>query len=274
MKRWMAATFFLLVALGVSAQRERTPRNLLVTSPKAGEPLTAAELEIRIGNKPAEILRVYQAEERPLRLMVIVSDVPGPRLVQNLAEVRRFLEGLPEGSTVQVSYAQGGALKVEQPFTRDLAAAGAALRLPAGAIPPQDLGLLVSEAIAQFPEGANERAQIVYFGEGTEPELGDLYGDSRLNRAIRQAQERGLLVWTIHTGEASGGDAYVDRLSKETGGRSLGLAHPPSLTPLLNELRGYLDQQCLVEFVPPANAKGKLEVRVRGERRQLLHAER
>lgn len=271
----LAAAAALLCALGVCAQTEGPPpRSLLVTSAKAGEPLTAAELEIRIGDKPAEILRVYQAEERPLRLMLIVSEDPGSRLVQNLAEVRQFLLSLPEATTIQVSYAHGGALKVEQAFTRDLAAAGAALRLPTGAVPPQDLGLLISEAMVQFPEGAEERAQIVYLGEGTEPELGDLYGDSRLNRAIRQAQERGIVVWTIHTGEASGNDAYVDRLSKETGGRSLGLAHPPSLAPLLNELRAFFNQQYLVEFVPPPRAKGRLEVRVRGEKSQLLHAQR
>ena len=186
LRHWLGAVILLLLALGVAAQEE-TPRRLLLTALKPTEGLTAADLEVRIGNKPAEVLRVSQAEERPLRLLVIVSDVPGPRLVQNLGEVRRFLLSLPEGSTVQVNYAQGGAMKVEQPFTRDLAAAAAALRLPAGAIPPQDLGLLVSEALAQFPQGANERAQIVYFGEGTEPELGDLYGDARLNRARRRS---------------------------------------------------------------------------------------
>lgn len=269
----LAGAVLLLLTLPVSAQLEQ-PRRILLTSLQAGEPLTAAELEIRIGKKPAEILRVYQAEERPVRLLLIISDDPGSRLVQNLAEVRQFVENLPDATTIQVSYARGGTLKIEQPFTGELAAAGAALRLPTGALPPQDLGLLLSEAMAQFPEDGSERAQIVYLGEGTEPEADDLFGDPRLNRAIRQAQERGIVVWTIHTGSASGGDAYVDRLSKETGGRSLGLGHPPSLAPHLRELRAFLDRQYLVEFVPPANASGKLEVRVRGERRQLLHPER
>ncbi len=271
MRNYLLVGAVLLFALPVSAQ---APRRILVTSAEAGEPLTAAELEIRIGKKPAEILRVYQAEERPLRLLLIISDDPGSRLVQNLAEVRRFVTSLPEATTIQVSYAHGGTLKIEQPFTTDLAAAAAAVRLPTGSLPPQDLGLLVSEAMAQLPEDTSVRVQIVYLGEGTEPEAEDLYGDPRLNRAVRQAQEKGIVVWTIHTGSASGGDAYVDRLSKETGGRSLGLAHPPSLTPQLNELRGFLNQQYLVEFVPPEGAKGKLEVRVRGARRALLHPER
>lgn len=272
--RTVAGAAALLVALGVGARPEGGLRRILVTSPQAGEAMTAAGLEIRVGKKPAEILRVYQADERPLRLMLIVSDDPGSRLVQNLAEVRQFVQSLPEGTTIQVSYAQGGRLKVEQPFTGELAAAAAALRLPIGALPPQDLGELVYEAMAQFPEDANERAQIVYLGEGTEPEDGDLYGDSRLNRAIRRAQERSIVVWTIHTGAATEADAYLDRLSKETGGRSLGLAHPPSLAPHLSELRAFLNQQCLVEFVPPAGAKGKLEVRRRGARGALLHPDR
>jgi hypothetical protein len=270
----LAGAVTLLGAAPAWAQAEGTPRRILVTPERAGETVTAAELEIRVGKKPAEVLGVYQAEERPLRLMLIVSDGPSPRLVQNLGEVRQFVESLPEGTAIQVSYAQGGRVKVEQAFTSDRVAAAAALRLPTGALPPVDLGLLITEAMADFPQGASERAQVVYLGEGTEPEGNDLYGDPRLNRAIRQAQERGMVVWTIHTGSVAEADAYLDRLSKETGGRSLGLAHPPSLAPLLNELRGFLDQQCLVEFVPPAGAKGKLTVRQRGARRVLLHPDR
>jgi hypothetical protein len=280
-KRRMLAGAVALLGAAVWAQSEEAPRRVLVTavqaptsSGQAGEAVTAGELEIRVGKKPAEVLRVHRPDERPLRLMLIVSDDPGSRLVQNLGEVRQFIESLPEGTSIQVNYAFGGALKVEQAFTSDRGAAAAAVRLPTGVLPPVDLGLLITEAMAQFPPEAEERAQIVYFGEGTEPEGNDLYGDPRLNRAIRQAQERGLVVWTIHTGSRPEADPYLDRLSKETGGRSLGLAHPPSLAPLLNELRGFLDQQYLVEFVPPEGAKGKLEVRLRGARRPLLYPDR
>jgi len=273
----------LLCALAVCAQGEEAPRRILVTSLPAGEPLTAAELEIRIGNKPAEILRVYQAEERPVQLALLIAENAGGGFTSNLAEVRRFLDQLPEGSQVLVAYLQSGVVKVEQPFTADRGAAAGAVRLPASSSGPSDLGVLIWEALRSFPEEPEGRAQILYLGEGTAPEEG-LYNDARLDRAIRQAQERGVVVWTLHVearalgldaGHVELGEAYLKRLATETGGKAFALGvHAPSLEPYLNELRGLLQRQYLVEFIPPAGGKGKLEVRVRGQRGGLLHPER
>ena len=287
--RLLAGAAALLCALAVSAQTEGPPRSLLVTSVKTGEPLTAAELEIRIGNKPAEILRVYQAEERPVRLAVLVDDSASSVFVQSLPALRQFLNELPEGSSVLVAYLQsGGRLKVEQAFTTDRGAAAAGLRLPAGTGGPGDLGLLVSETLTLFPNGTEERSEILYIGEGTAPS-GGLYDDFRLNRAIREAQERGVVLWGIHVassrelspeppGIAEGHsllESYLERLARETGGRAFALTlHPPNLQPYLMELQSLLGRQYLVEFIPPPKAKGKLEVRVREERRQVLHADR
>lgn len=55
---------------------------------------------------------------------------------------------------------------------------------------------------------------------------------------------------------------------------------PPTFAPYLDELRGLLDRQCLVEFTPPADKSGqpvagKLTIAVRGRKEvRLLHPQR
>ena len=117
----------------MTATPQQESRSILVTLLQAGEPIAAPEFEVRVGNQPAQILQVNQPEERRLRLALLIDDSAGSTLTTNLAEVRRFLEGLPAGSSVLVAYKHGGALKTEQPFTTDLAAAVATLRVPSQA---------------------------------------------------------------------------------------------------------------------------------------------
>lgn len=279
----MAALGVFLAGALITAQTDS--RSILVTLARPAEPVAASEFEVRVGNKPAQIVTVYQPDERPLRLALLIDDSAGSTLISNLAELRQFLEGLPPGSIVQVAYKHGGALKVEQPFTADLAAAVAALSVPARTSAEGDLGGTLAELLDQFPDHFPERGQILYLGEGT-GFVGEAHHDPTLARTIRRAQERGVVVWTLHVGselpQSPGVDshldreAYLDRLSRETGGEALALGlHPPSLLPHLRELRAFFDRQYLVEFQPPPGTAGKkLVVKVSGGRQTALHPDR
>jgi hypothetical protein len=92
-----------------------------------------------------------------------------------------------------------------------------------------------------------------------------------------------VVVWTLHVGselqQSPGVDshldreAYLDRLSRETGGEALALGlHPPSLLPYLQQLRALFDRQYRVEFQPPPGTAGKkLGVKLSGGRQRLFH---
>lgn len=269
------------------AGAQSQPRRILVTVAEAfPEPLTAVELDLRISKKSAEVTRVYQPQERPVQLALLVDDSTGAEVAQSLSELAAFLRSLPAGSEAMVAYLRRGNLDLVQPFTPDLAKAAEALRAPSGnpTTAPGELGQLFTDALAHFPESAAGRPQIVYVGEGSGTE--DPYHDVPLNRALALAQKRGVAVWTIHASGAIvanhvAAETSLQRLSQETGGKTFALGlHPPTVGPYLDHLRPLLDQQYLVEFTPPTDKNGKpvtgkLTIAVRGRKEvRLLHPQR
>lgn len=276
-----AAAAFCLALTGLPAAPQQESRSILVTLARAAEPGAAPKFEVRVGNQPAQVLRVYQPEERHPRLALLIDDSAGSTLVGNLNEVRRFIESVPAGSVVLVAYKRGSALQIEQPFTTDLAAAVAAVHVPAQASAGGDLGGSIAELLEQFPASFPERGQVLYIGEGVSLS-GQVHHDPSLNRAIPRIQQRGVVIWALHVGSSSGElghleqEAYLQRLASETGGKALALGlHPPSLQPYLQELRSLLDRQYLVEFQPPPGTVGKrLIVKLSVGRQQLFHPDR
>lgn len=193
-----------LLAAPPPAPAQSEPRRILVTAAQPlAEPLTAPELDLRVRKKPAEVTRVYQPEERPVRLALLLDDSAGAEVAQSLPELAAFLRSLPAGSEVMVAYLRGGSLEVTQAFTTDLAAAAAKLRAPTGSpfTAPGSLGQTVLEALAYFPAKATLRRQILYVGEGLVER--DSYHDVPLNRAIAAAQARGIPVWVMRVRSAS-----------------------------------------------------------------------
>lgn len=279
-----------LLGAVLPAAGQSAPRRILVTLAAPGEPLTAPELDLRVAKKPAEVLRVYQPEERPVQLALLIDDSTGPEVAQSLPALAAFIRSLPAGSAVMVAYLRRGNLDLVQPFTADLESAAAAVRAPSQNPDnaPADLGQLITDALDRFPQPPAGRAQIVYVG-GAVGEL-DPYNSVTLNRAIHRAQQVGIAVWVIHMGtvprpigpepQPPAGEATLQRLSQETGGKGLALGlHAPALDPYVSQLRALLDRQCLVEFAVPLDKKGApvegpLTLTVRNRKVNLLYAPR
>jgi hypothetical protein len=277
--------------LAMLALAQAAPRRLLVTfTEPPAEPPAASGLELRVGKQAAAVRRLVPSEDAPVQLAVLIAETAGPELVQSLPAVRELVRGLPDGSQVLIGYVQTNSVVVVAPFTADREAAADALRVPLGVQTPGDLGQLFHDALAFFPEQSAGRAQLLYIGEGTPPDGGGIYNDYRLNRFIREAQQRGVVLWCIHAsgGESpafagaahADGEALLERAARETGGRAFALTrHLPTLDAPLAEFRALLDRQYVLEFDPPAQAASrktpeKLELRVGGRRGQLLHAAR
>ncbi|NIR33212.1 MAG: hypothetical protein GWO11_01710 [Desulfuromonadales bacterium] len=195
-----------------------------------------------------------------------------------------------------IGYLRRGKLITAQAFTSNLEGAAASLRAPSG-VPdagPADLGQLISETLALFPDHPPARAQVLYLGQGTNVRPHDLL----LERAIRQAQRRGVPVWVVHIPPGPGGgipeagrrelppepspapgspvsyaEAYLARLSEETGGDTFGLGRQPvGLERYLDRFRSLLDRQYLVEIDAPEPRPGsRLRVEIPRRDLRLLH---
>ena len=172
----------------------------------------------------------------PLNLAVLIQDDLVSRVGNELRVTADFIRELPQGSTVMVGYIRSGSLQVRQPFTNDLAAAASALRIPVGSTSasPFNPYVQVRDAIKLFPEGGANRNALLLVSDGLDTSRGFDYSSSvdsiDLNRAVREAKNRGVTVYSFYAPSAgltswnnqavSFGQSALNRVSNETGGRA------------------------------------------------------
>ena len=173
---------------------------------------------------------------QPVNLAVLIQDDLVSRVGNELRVTADFIRELPEGSTVMVGYIRAGSLQVRQPFTNDLASAARALRVPVGSTSasPYNPYVQVRDAIKLFPEGGANRNALLLVSDGLDTSRGFDYSSSvdsiDLNRAVREAKNRGVSVYSFYAPSAgltsfnsravSFGQSALNRVSNETGGRA------------------------------------------------------
>ena len=173
---------------------------------------------------------------QPVNLAVLIQDDLVSRVGNELRVTADFIRGLPAGSTVMVGYIRSGSLQVRQPFTNDLAAAAGALRIPVGSTSasPYNPYVQVRDAIKLFPAGGANRNALLLVSDGLDTSRGFDYSSSvdsiDLNRAVREAKNRGVAVYSFYAPSAgptsfnsravSFGQSALNRVSNETGGRA------------------------------------------------------
>jgi hypothetical protein len=173
---------------------------------------------------------------QPVNLAVLIQDDLVSRVGNELRVTAEFIRELPEGSTVLVGYIRAGSLQVRQPFTNDLASAARALRIPVGSTSasPYNPYVQVRDAIKLFPEGGANRNALLLVSDGLDTSRGFDYSSSvdsiDLNRAVREAKNRGVSVYSFYAPTAgltsfdsravSFGQSALNRVSNETGGQA------------------------------------------------------
>jgi len=197
-----------------------------------GASAVPARAQSKQGTKAAATARV----RTPLNLAVLIQDDLVPRVGGELRETGEFIRSLPAGSRVMVAYISSGSLQVRQPFTDDLAAAGRALRIPAGstAASPYNPYVELRDAIRMFPAGGPNRNAVLLVSDGLDTSRGFDFSSAvdsiDLERAVREAKGRGVSVYSFYAPTvgltswnqlAVGyGQSALNRVSDETGGRA------------------------------------------------------
>lgn len=173
---------------------------------------------------------------RPVNLAVLIQDDLVSRVGNELRVTADFIRELPAGSTVMIGYIRSGSLQVRQPFTNDLGAAASALRIPVGSpsAAPFNPYVQVRDAIKLFPEGGANHNALLLVSDGLDTSRGFDFASSvdsiDLNRAVREAKNRGVSVYSFYAPTAgltswngravSFGQSALNRVSNETGGRA------------------------------------------------------
>jgi len=172
----------------------------------------------------------------PVNLAILIQDDLIPQVANELNATRSFIRSLPAGSRVMVGYITAGALQVRQPFTTDLDQAARSLRIlrssPSGS--PFNPYVEVIEALHRFENVGQGKNVVLLISDGLDISRGfdsTTAGQTLdLQRAIKQANKRGVAVYTFYAPSvgltshsriaASYGQSSLNRIANETGGKA------------------------------------------------------
>jgi hypothetical protein len=229
--------------------------------------LAGDEVVPRVDNQPRPVLAWTPAKDPKARLelAVLVDDSLDPSLGLQFGDLGKFLRALPPNALVGIAYASNGSARMTQQFTTDHEAAAKALRPPMGLLGGYSgIYSALAELIDRWPEAAGGRREVLLLSHGIDLTYGidgsRPFANLGLDRAIRAAQRRNVVVSSIYTGGAGrlarnqylvlNGQSCLGELALETGGVSYtqGFSTPISFRPYLEDLAKLIGQQYLLTF--------------------------
>ncbi len=235
-----------------------------------------------------EIISTRGATRAPLALTILVQDDLVPSISNEIRSLAAFIRNLPEGSRVFVGYIRAGSLQTRQRFTTDLERAAKALRIPIGSATaaPYNPYVLTIDALKRFESLPVGRRALLVISDGLDVSRGIESSSPTqsidLQRAINEAQRRGVAVYSIYAPTVGGNFSLVNngqssllRLSTETGGKAFfqGTSAPVSIDPFLRELNSLLARQFALTYLSTNTGKGfhRIEVMSNLPEGEMLH---
>lgn len=268
---------------GGSRRSRGAPRPVTVpVTIKVNKPETeirVVDLLVREDGEVQSLLSIRRPSDDPVTLAVLLQDDLVSSIANEARGVADFIRNLPEGSRVMVGYIRSGTLQVRRRFTTDLDRAAASVRPPLGSASASPFNPYVEiiEALRRFDSQPIGRRAIVVVSDGLDISRGlessSPSGSIDLARAIREAQRRGVAIYSIFAPPAVSGNRFLiangqsslQKLSEETGGRAFfqGTAAPVSFQPFLKEISETLERQIALTYLSTHPNKGfhRLEVK-------------
>jgi|SRR5215813_1288462 len=242
---------------------------LLVTvHPKGGRTLPdirSEDFTVLENGRKQTVVSVRTPGQAPINLAVLIQDDVISRVGNEIKAIKQFILALPPDSRVMVGYITAGSLQVRQAFTNDLKRGADGLRLPYGSASgtPYNPYVEVLEALKKFDDQLSARNEILLVSDGLDTSRGfrsaSPYMSIDLDRAIKEAQRRGVAVFTIYAptvGLTSSshlatnyGQGSLSRLADETGGEAFfqGTSFV-TFDPHLREYKELLTHQWLITY--------------------------
>ena len=280
--RLFSSALALAVALAVpvtaSAQQEGPqPTQALVTvDSKSPVQLAAADVTADLNGKSVPVSSFTQLRPDQTQIAILIDDGLRTSVGRQLDDIRKFIQTLPAGTEVLVGYMQNGRVVSNQPFTSNLAAAAANLRIPFGSAGVSASPYFcLSDFVKNWPNepgtygvqstpGRKARFALM-LTNGVDPYNGSV---SPLNQdspyvqsAINDAQRAGIPVSSIYYADAGirggaanfSGQSYLAQVAEGTGGVSYYQGHfnPVSLAPYLTQFAKDISQTYVATFSAP-----------------------
>lgn len=241
--------------------------------------LQNSDFAVLENKREQKIVSVKNARETPVNLAIVIQDNLDWRVNSELRGLKEFIRELPAGSRVMTAYLTIGGAIVTQELTTNLQQAAETLRVIRGiSLPPMFSPYDgVQDVIKHFEEKNAGRKMILVISDGLDMSLGYHYASPyfsiSLDRAIRDAQRRGVSVFTIYAPSEDRkpygrfalnyGQGSLIRLADETGGESYisGLDFI-NFSPYLKEFKEIFPYQWSITYrsSTPGNKFRRIEV--------------
>lgn len=215
--------------------------------------------------------------ESPLHVALVLEEGIAPTMNNQLANLRRFIDQLPEGTNIMVATLDRNHANVVVPFTSDLNRAANSISIlkdfPSEV--PLNAFVSLSEVIGRF-KGLEGRKEIVMVGPGydtLQDEISPSFNTDLL-QAEKKARDENVVVHTIWIPAAvrfsrrfdlSGSSNMAD-LAAATGGLSfwnIDRSVVQDLTARLNTIQEAFNQQYILRFTPDLPFKQPHNIRVK-----------
>src|SRR5262249_2974449 len=150
------------------------------------------------------IVSVRTPGQAPVNLAILIQDDLISRVANEIKAIKQFVLALPPDSRVMIGYITAGSLQVRQAFTNDLRGAADSLRIPYGSLSgaPYNPYVEVLEGLKRFADQPAARNEILLVSDGLDTSRGFRSASPALSidldRAIKEAQRRGVAVFTIY----------------------------------------------------------------------------
>lgn len=228
-----------------------------------------------------EILAVAPAtsQSAPLNLAIVVQENLS-QVNNELKSLGQFIEQLPAGSQVSVTYLNGNFVKVVQPFTTDMTQAAKSLHVVSGPIGSNFTSPYTSliDVMKQFNGMEQGRNQVLFISNGIDPLGGGITPTTNLylQQAINIAQKENISIYTLFSTNNQfasgfsrtrqrdfGGQTSLTILADETGGYAFTGANGfVSFDAPLKEYRKLMDQQYVITYKTDDRDKGFRRIKV------------
>src|SRR5579875_570642 len=125
MTRYLLALTILVVgATAVHAQSDPMQTQALIQVDSKAPVIAATNnIEIKVNGRDTPLTGLAQVKPEEAQVALLIDDGLRLSLGRNLAELRSFIQGLPQGTEVLVGYMRSGGVAIAQSFTTDRAAA-------------------------------------------------------------------------------------------------------------------------------------------------------
>ncbi len=251
----------------------------MIRTNKIADRLIPEDFEVLENKLTQKIISARKAENEPIQLAVVIQDNLVSRVNNELQEIKDFIKGLPEGSSVMTAYISVGSLRVAQEFTKDKALATGSLRIITGneTSAPFSPFTQTQDALKLFKGQPEGRRILLLISDGLDSSFGDSWASHfyslYLDQAISEAQKQGVSVFTIFAPTAgylrfrrhavNYGQGALLKLADDTGGEAFFSGTDfVSFAPYFREFNELLKNQWLITYKSSNTKKGfrKIEV--------------